>query len=276
MTPRLSFCAEDDTLVVMSDLFRLDTGSGNPVVLLHGGFLDHGLWAAQIPVLARTHRVIAPDARGHGRSPVATAPFRHTDDLADLLRELNTGPAVLIGVSMGAATAVDTALEHPALVRALVLTGAGTSEPYFTDPWTVRAFGAWTSAMAAGDLAGSVDGFLQFVAGPRRALADVDPRVAHDLRAMATATMSKHAAGEPNWMRPVPRTWERVPSIEVPVLAVHGAVDSPDHLGMAQRVTDEVRDGRAVTVEGAAHYPMAERPGVYTELITGFLTEIDR
>jgi pimeloyl-ACP methyl ester carboxylesterase len=194
----------------MSDLFRLDTGSGDPVVLLHSGFLDHGMWAAQIPALAATHRVIAPDARGHGRSPVATAPFRHTDDPAELLDELGTGPAVLIGVSMGAATAVDTALEHPALVRALVLTGAGTSEPYFTDPWTVRAFGAWTGAMA------------------------------------------------------------------VPVLAVHGGVDSPDHIGMAQRVVDEVRDGRAVTVEGAAHYPMVERPGRYTELITGFLTEIDR
>jgi pimeloyl-ACP methyl ester carboxylesterase len=92
---------------------------------------------------------------------------------------------------------------------------------------------------------------------------------------MSTATMRKHAAGEPDRMRPVPHTWERVPSIQVPVLAVHGAVDSPDHLGMAQRVADEVRNGRAVTVEGAAHYPMAERPAVYTELLTDFLTEID-
>jgi pimeloyl-ACP methyl ester carboxylesterase len=77
-------------------------------------------------------------------------------------------------------------------------------------------------------------------------------------------------------MRPVPDTWDRVASIPVPVLAVHGAIDSPDHIGMAQRVVDTVRDGRAVTVEGAAHYPMVERPGRYTELITGFLTEIDR
>ncbi len=251
----------------------LDAGSGDPVVLLHGGFLDHRMWAAQIPVLAAGHRVIAPDARGHGRSPNATGPFRHTDDLAGLLRDLALGPAVLIGVSMGAATAVDTALEHPSLVRALVITGAGTSEPYFTDPWTVQALGTWTAAMAAGDLAGSVDGFLQFVAGPHRTLAEVDPRVVADLRAMATATMSKHEKGEPDWLRPVTSTWDRLPSIGVPVLAVHGAVDSPDHLGMAQRVVDTVRDGRAVTVPGAAHYPMMERPDDYTRAVAGFLAE---
>lgn len=39
----------------------------------------------------------------------------------------------LIGVSMGAATVVDTALEHPDLVSALVVSGAGTSEPYIAD-----------------------------------------------------------------------------------------------------------------------------------------------
>ncbi|MET0417474.1 MAG: alpha/beta fold hydrolase [Actinoplanes sp.] len=261
----------------MTDLFRLVEGEDegeerSPVVLLHGGFLDHRMWAAQIPALATRHRVIAPDARGHGRSPVATAPFRHTDDLADLLRDLDAGPAVLIGVSMGAATAVDTAVEHPDLVRALVITGAGTSEPYFTDPWTVQALGTWTAAMAAGDLAGSVDGFMRFAAGPHRSAAD--PAAERDLRAMATATMSKHAAGEPDWLRPVTGTWERVPSIAVPVLAVHGALDSPDHIGMAQRVVDAVGEGRAVTVDGAAHYPNVERPYAYTKLVLEFLESL--
>ena len=251
----------------------LDAGSGDPVVLLHGGFLDHRLWAAQIPALTATHRIIAPDARGHGPSPNATGPFRHTDDLAELLRGLDLGPAVLIGVSMGAATAVDTALTHPTLVRVLVITGAGTSEPYFTDPWTVQALGTWTAAMAAGDLEGSVAGFLQFVAGPHRTLAEVDPRIVGELRAMATATMSKHEKGEPDWLRPVASTWDRLSSISVPVLAVHGALDSPDHLGMAQRVVDTVPDGRAVTLPGAAHYPMVERPDDYTRVVTGFLAE---
>lgn len=257
----------------MEDLFWLDTGAGDPLVLLHGGFVDHRMWAGQIPAFAPRHRVIAPDARGHGRSAVATGPFRHADDVAALLRRLGTGPAVLVGVSMGAATAVDLALEHPGLVRALVVCGAGTSEPTFTDPWTTRALAAWMGAMAAGDRAASVDGFLRFAAGPHRALGEVDPEVVGLLRRMATETMAKHAVGEPDWQVPVPDTWRRAAGIGVPVLAVTGALDSPDHIGMARRLAGLVRDGRVVTVEGAAHYPNLECPEVFNKLVAGFLAD---
>ncbi|MER5646351.1 alpha/beta hydrolase [Streptosporangium sp. NPDC002524] len=255
----------------MSDLFWREAGSGPPLVLLHGGFLGHGMWDAQIPAFAPYHHVIAPDARGHGRSPNATEPFRHTDDLAALLRHLGTGPAVLVGVSMGAAVAVDTALEHPELVRALVVSGAGTGEPYFTDPWTTRSLATWTSAMAAGDLVASIEAFTLFAAGPYRTLDEVDPDVVRRLRRMAAETMGKHTADEPDWLVPVRDTWARAAEIDVPVLAVHGAVDSPDHIGMAGRLAETVAHGRAVSVGDAAHYPNMERPGVFNEILADFL-----
>lgn len=255
----------------MNDLFWLDAGTGRPVVLLHGGFVDHGMWEAQIPELAARHRVIAPDARGHGRSANATEPYRLADDLAALLRHLGTGPAVLVGVSMGASVAVETALEHPELVGAVVITGAGTGEPYFTDPWTVQHMTTWHSAMAAGDLEASVEGFLAFVAGPHRTLDDCDPGVVDRLRRMARKTMSKHAAGEPNLLVPVRDTWDRVARIDVPVLAVNGALDSPDHIGMAERVASAVAGGRATSIHGAAHYPNMERPDAYNKILADFL-----
>ncbi|MCF6468129.1 alpha/beta hydrolase [Nonomuraea sp. MG754425] len=255
----------------MKDLFWIDRGAGRPVVLLHGGFLDHGMWAAQLPVLAARHRVIAPDARGHGRSANATGPYRLTDDLAGLLRHLDTGPAVLVGVSMGAGIAVDTALEHPELVRAVVVTGAGTSEPYFEDPWTTRSLAAWHAAMAAGDLDASVAAFTALGTGPRRTLGDLDPVVVSRLTRMARSTMSKHSAGEPDHLVPVAGTWERIASIRVPVLAVHGAEDSADHLSMAERLVRTVPGGRSVSIDGAAHYPNMERPDVYDKVLLEFL-----
>ncbi|MEW9549037.1 alpha/beta fold hydrolase [Nonomuraea sp. NPDC050783] len=259
----------------MNDLFWLDTGgSGRPLVLLHGGFLDHGMWADQLPFFAGRHRVIVPDARGHGHSANATGPYRLADELAALLRHLDTGPAVLAGVSMGAGIAVDTALEHPELVRAVVVSGAGTSEPSFTDPWTTRALAAWNASMAAGDLEGSIEGFMLFAAGPHRAVADLDPRVEGRLRRMARATMSKHAVGEPAHLVPVHDTWKRLPEIEVPVLAVNGDLDSPDHLGMAERLVAAVPDGRAVRVGGAAHYPNMEHPGEFNEIVGEFLSGV--
>lgn len=255
----------------MRDLFWLDAGTGRPLVLLHGGFLDHGMWDDQIPVFASRYRVIAPDACGHGQSANATEPLRHTDDVAALLRRLNTGPAILVGVSMGAATAVDTALEYPELVGGVVVSGAGTSEPYFTDPWTTQAWTAWHSAMATSDLEAAVETFTQFAAGPYRTLDDVDPEVVNRLRRMTKDTLSKHTADEPNLLGAVHDTWARAAMIDVPVLAINGAIDSPDHIRMAERLTRTVANGRTTSIDGTAHYPNMERPDVFNEALEDFL-----
>ncbi|OKH93399.1 alpha/beta hydrolase [Streptomyces uncialis] len=271
MTPWLPFSYRNDTLIVMNDLFWLDTGTGRPLVLLHGGFLDHRMWNDQIPALAARYRIIAPDARGHGRSANATEPFRHTDVLAALLRHLGTGPAILVGVSMGGSIAVDTALEHPELVSAVVVSGSGTSEPYFTDPWTTQTWTAWQSAMSAGDLDAAVEEFTLFAAGPHRTLDDLDPEVVSRLREMTRSTLSKHTPDEPDPRIPVRDTWNRAAKIDVPVLAINGTIDSPDHLGMAERLTNTVTNGHATSIDGTAHYPNMERPNVFNRALEDFL-----
>ncbi|MFG3013685.1 alpha/beta fold hydrolase [Streptomyces cinerochromogenes] len=261
----LSFTTSDGSLA-----YR-DTGKGQPLVLLHAGFFDHSMWDDQIRAFAMHYRVIAPDARGHGASSNATRPFRPADDLAALLRRLDVGPAVLVGVSMGGGTAVDAALEHPELVRAVVVSGVGTSEPYFEDPWSLEVLGEQNAALAAGDIEGWLNGHLRFAAGPHRSLDDVDADVANRLRAMASRTISKHTAGEPDHRVPVPQTWRRVASIDVPVLAISGALDVSDHIAMAERLVQAVPDGRAVSVENTAHFPNMERPTEFNALLAGFL-----
>ncbi|WP_026932538.1 alpha/beta fold hydrolase [Glycomyces tenuis] len=259
----------------MDDQFWIDTGAGRPLVFLHGGILDHRMWDDQIPVFAEDYRVIAPDARGHGRTANATGPYRRTDDLAALLRHLETGPAILVGLSMGGATAVDTALEHPELVAAVVVSGVGTSEPYFEDPWSREAFAEMTAAMAAGDPEGSIEAHMRFAAaGPDRTVDDLDPQVVRRLYDMARGTFRKHTAGEPDWTTPVPDTWARAAGIEVPVHAVNGGADSPDHIGMAERLVGVVGTGRAITVDGAAHYPNMERPEAFDEALRTILATL--
>ncbi|MFF9817222.1 alpha/beta fold hydrolase [Streptomyces sp. NPDC014006] len=269
--------ARDLSFLDLDDGGRLayrDAGSGPPLVLLHGGFLDHRMWHAQILALAARYRVLAPDARGHGASSNATGPFRQADDVAALLRGLDTGPAVLIGLSMGAGIAVDTALEHPDLVRALVVTGAGTSEPDFQDPWSTASLADWTRALAAGDIEAWLEATLRWAAGPHRTLDQVDPDVVRRLRDMQLGTITKHTADETDWRVPVTDTWKRAAGIEVPVLAIHGGLDADDHLRMADRLVATVRDGRAATVDGTAHYPNMERPEAYLAPLTGFLRSL--
>lgn len=263
----LSYFASAD-----GDLAYLDTGSGDLVVLLHSGYVDHRLFDDQIPALAEAgYRVIAPDTRGHGWSANASEPFRWADDLAGLLQHLDAGPAALVGVSMGGAIAGDTAIEYPELVRGVVLSGASVSDFQYTYEPTQKVVAASAEALNAGDVEGWLKVFLGSVAGPFRTTDEIDPRILDRLRGMALHTIAKHTPGEANRHVPMADTWPRVPKIDVPVLTVNGALDSPDLIADAERFARTARSGRSVLVEGVSHFPNLERPKEFNGLLLDFL-----
>lgn len=97
-------------------------GEGDPVLLIHGAAGQIEIWAEPMATLAATHRVVAYDRRGHGRSANPTQNCRlHMNDAATLLTHLTTAPATVVGYSSGGSIALMLALEHPELVRSLVL-----------------------------------------------------------------------------------------------------------------------------------------------------------
>ncbi|MEV6651726.1 alpha/beta hydrolase [Streptomyces sp. NPDC051219] len=207
-----------------------------------------------------TNRVIAPDARGHGFSANASKPFRQADDLAALLRHLDLGgPAVLVGISVGALIAVDTALEHPTLVRALVVSGRGLGEPDISDPWLSARHEAQLNALAAGDIPGRLDGFVQWVPGPSRTLAEVDPEVVRHVKEMALRMLMKHVPDEPNHCVPVTDVAERAKEITVPVLAVN--LDAPGTVATADALIRAAPNSRTATIDGRRTGPGAARGG---------------
>lgn len=249
-----------------------DAGNGQPVVLLHGGGLDNRMWDPQFASLAADHRVIAVDARGHGQSSTPRDAFRHTDDLAELCERLDIDSAVLIGISMGAGTAVDTAVEHPGLVRGLVISGTGTSAPDFRDPWVLDILQTWARTQAERDAEGWVEAFMRFVPGPHRDVSEVDPQVVRHVERMVRDTLANHVGGDdPVLPGPVDDVRTRAAAIDVPVLAIVGGVDSEDHMRMATDLTDEVADGAAITIERTAHYPNLEKPTEFNAALRDFL-----
>ncbi|WP_309059537.1 alpha/beta hydrolase [Streptomyces sp.] len=253
------------------DLAYLDTGSGDPVVLIHSGYVDHRVWDAQIPALAAHYRVIAPDVRGHGSSANATEPFRWADDLAGLLRHAGAGPAVLVGLSMGGVIATDTVLEHPELVRAVVTCGAATGDFQYTDPWHREIQAESARALGAGDIEGWLKAFLSVAPGPHRTAGDIDPDILRRLREMALHTLSKHTPDEKDQHVPVTGSWARLPQIGVPVLTVNGGLEPDDMHAAAERLAGAVPDGRSVTIDGTGHYPNMERPEVFNRVLLDFL-----
>src|ERR1700754_4233645 len=97
--------------VVLShgEIAYIDQGAGPPILLVHGFPLDHSMWNAQIQSLSAMARVIAPDLRGFGQSPLGKVdPERgitmeqFADELAELLDALRIRePITFVGLSMG-------------------------------------------------------------------------------------------------------------------------------------------------------------------------------
>ncbi len=146
-----------------------DTGAGPPVVLLHGLTATRRYVVMGSNALPRSgHRVIAYDARGHGRSGPAPAASDYGyaalgQDLEAVLDAAGVDRAVLAGASMGAHTLLWLALNRPERVSGLVVV-----TPAF-DPATADESGrlAHWDALAAGLREGGVDGFLAAYGEPR-------------------------------------------------------------------------------------------------------------
>jgi pimeloyl-ACP methyl ester carboxylesterase len=244
---------------------------GVPLLLLHGGAVDSRSWHPQLGAFPE-RRVLAPDARGHGGSSDAEAPYRLVDDVLALLDALGIERVVAAGVSMGGGTAVDLALEAPERIAGLVVSGTGTSKPEFTDPWALAAFADWRAAEQGSDAEAWIAVLQRFTAGPHRTREQVDPLVWELVDSMARDTLAGHLRLDPDGRplppippTPVTDTWERLDGITVPVLAISGALDGDDHRAMGERLARSVGGpARHVEIAGAAHYPNLEAPDAFT------------
>ncbi|WP_421999926.1 alpha/beta fold hydrolase [Reyranella sp.] len=106
-------------------------GSGPPVILLHGGLANSNYWGHQVPELARSHRVIVMDSRGHGRSTRDSQPFGYAlmaSDVIGLMDFLGIPKAAIVGWSDGAIIGLSLAMNHPDRVARL-FAFAANSDP---------------------------------------------------------------------------------------------------------------------------------------------------
>jgi pimeloyl-ACP methyl ester carboxylesterase len=124
-----SATATDEGFAPIGDLqmyWRSLGSGGTPLVVVHGGFGTADTWGDLLDRLAERRRVVAVELQGHGRTADIDRPFGFEafgDDLAGLVEHLGLGPADLLGYSVGGGAALRAALQHPGLLRRLVLVG---------------------------------------------------------------------------------------------------------------------------------------------------------
>ena len=110
------------------------SGKGEPLIVLHGAYMNIPSMGAIIPKLAETHRVYALEFQGHGRTTDIDRPITYpnlADDVAAFMDAVGVKQADVFGYSMGAAAGLQLAIRHPAKVRKL----AAASVAYDAEGW---------------------------------------------------------------------------------------------------------------------------------------------
>jgi len=107
-------------------------GRGAPLLILHGGLGSIEMFGQILPALAKGRQIIAVDLLGHGRTALGDRPINPQamgDDLAAVVKRLGQDTVDVLGYSLGGGVALRLAIQHPEVVRRLVL----VSTPYAQD-----------------------------------------------------------------------------------------------------------------------------------------------
>ncbi|MFI0164410.1 alpha/beta fold hydrolase [Streptomyces sp. NPDC017095] len=241
-----------------------------PLVLVHGHPFDHTMWHPQLTEFSAGRRVIAPDLRGYGASPVTpgSVPLsRHAEDLAGLLDHLGVDSFVLAGLSMGGQIVMECHDRLGDRIRGLVL---ADTFPAAETPEGRRLRDAMADRLLAEGMRGYADEVLEKMVAPY-----ADPEVKAHVHHMMTATSPAGAAAALRGRAERPDYRALLTRVTVPALVLVGADDTYTPVADAEAMHAALPDSVLHVVDGAAHLPNLERPAEFNRALGDFLTRLD-
>jgi len=251
-----------------AQLYYEDTGSGIPVVLIHGLCLNLRMWDAQLDALAQRFRVIRYDVRGFGKSSVPDKPFRHADDLRALSDYLDAPAAHVVGLSMGGRIALHYALLYPEGIRSLVLVDSALDGFDWHD--------SWNTSLDAIEARGRRDG----AEAANRMWLNHELFTATRERPECSAALAEILRYDSGWIwlnaslargiHPPART--RLAEIRVPTLVIVGERDLPDFHAIADILAAGIPNATKVEIPRVGHMSNMEDPAAFNYLLMEFLT----
>ena len=262
------------------ELHYREAGRGAPLVLIHGLTGDLGSWEAQMPVFSRHYRVITysrrfsrPNQNDRAASPEHSV-WVEAEDLAALLNHLDAAPAILVGSSYGAYTALALTLRHPEKVRALVM-----SEPPVLG-WADRVEGgrsqrqtfeqdvveAARQAYARGDDLAAAQIYARGVLGD-----SVIDRLSESVRARRFSNGEAIKALAMSRREFLPLDPEQARAIKQRMLLISGADTRPLFASIYKAARRLMPQATGICVAGAGHSVYREQPDVFNAQVLRFL-----
>lgn len=248
-------------------------GEGHPLILIHGGAVDSRAWDDQFDEFAKHYRVVRYDLRGTGKSADRTKPHSHTEDLYALMQYLKIPTAYLLGISRGGGFAYDFTLEHPDMVKALILVSSNLSagvpayEAMFERTTEV---GKKSGAAAAAQVWGN-DPYQ----GPQRE--EARPKVLRIIEDNV-ARFRNFGGYEPVQQlssSDKPR-YERLAEIKVPTLVIAGAHDNIDARNNYQRWAKGIPGAKMILFPNSGHLVNIDEPEDFNKAVLEFLGNLTK
>jgi pimeloyl-ACP methyl ester carboxylesterase len=226
------------------------------------------MWAPQLAALKSRFRLIAPDLRGFGTTPVS-GPWslqEAADNLAELLDSLRIAECGLIGLSMGGYIALPFYAKHPQRVRQLVLANTRAR----ADNETEKA--ARTKMIA--DLEQSGATILSERMLPRLLKPNAPPEIVQGVRAIIDTTGVTAAIHALMAMRDRPDASTVLHHITCPTLVIAGEYDVVTRVQECREMASTIADARFKTIMNAGHLSNLEDSEAFNQALAGFLTDV--
>lgn len=248
-----------------------EAGEGDALVLIHGHPFDRSLWAPQLAHFSKRFRVIVPDLRGYGASPVVpgTVLMRElAQDVAALLDERGVERAALVGLSMGGLVAMELAIADPKRWWALALV-ATTAEPVNDDERRARL-----------ELAERVEreGATVLVAQMQERLFGpaCEPETAARVLEVMRATDPHGAAAALRGRARRPDYRPALAQLRIPSFVCAGTADGYSTPEITRALIECLHDPEVRLLPDVGHLPNLEHPSEFNSALEAFLTKVRR
>jgi pimeloyl-ACP methyl ester carboxylesterase len=249
-----------------------DSGTGLPLVLLHGFPLDHTMWEHQISRFSTSHRVVAIDLRGFGKTPAkegTMAMSEFAEDVAAVIQALKLGQVVLCGLSMGGYIAFAFQEHHRRWLKGLILcdTRALADAPEAAKARRVtaeRVFKEGTAFLA--------DTMLPKLFAEKTAL--TEPAIVEQTRRVIEGSSRAGVAAAARGMAERKDYSNELTGIDVPTLVIVGEADAISPVEEMTSIAHRMPQAELRVIPNAGHMAPLENPAAVNGAIEAFLSRL--